>query len=285
MGLRPRTNHRDARRAPRLISGIVVAGLLAMASACGGGSSSGGKQKGAGTLDFLTASPSAAMLRDVGSTVDLEITGISTTKKKTDLTAASRGTTYVSSDPNVAVMTMNGRVIRVGPGTATITVTNGTTTLMVAVYSDDALALSDGDFDFALGMGPADAGGTLEVPVLLEVGANDFGAYRTKVTFDAAQFEYVKVKPGADVKKPLAVRTDVAGEVEFLGAYDAGSGQAATGTIEIARLVLRATGVPGDASKITGEALEVFDSTFPAIAIGPVTPRPFVAGDRWLPIE
>ena len=73
--------------------------------------------------------------------------------------------------------------------------------------------------------------------------------------------------------------------MEILDAYSPDLGQTLTGSIEAVRIVLRAVGDPGDASLVTGSAVEVFDTAFPAAPIGPAVPRPFVTGVRWLAIN
>ena len=264
---------------------LVAAALapLCLALSCGGKSRS--DPVPLGTVESIVVLPAAVMLRGPLSTVQLEVTGITDTGRTVDLTAPAEGTTYASSDPGVADVTMDGLVSRQGVGTATLTVTNGAFSVVAPVYSDTAPPLTEGDFDFLLGSAPAKQGETLTIPLMLEVGAKTFGSYRAIVTFDSAQFEFVRTTQGPDLGSALAVRSDVAGEVEILDTYTPSLGQSLTGRIDLVRIVLRATGSAGDSSMITGTAVEVFDDAFPALPIGPSTPRAFVTGNRWLAIQ
>ncbi|MCZ6691973.1 MAG: cohesin domain-containing protein [Planctomycetota bacterium] len=251
---------------------------------CGGGSSSGSRTP-LGTVQSIEIAPAAVMLRDVSSTVQLRVTGLTDTGRTVDLTASTEGTTYATSSMAVADVSPEGLVTRRGAGTAMLTVTNGLFQATALVYADTASPLTEGDFDFQLGIGPVEQGKTVTVPLILDAGSKTFGSYRALVTFDPAHFEFVAANAGSDVQAPLAVRSDTPGEVEVLGTYAPSLGQSLTGTIELSRLVLRAIGSQGDASIITGNALEVFNNDFPALSIGPATPRPFVSGSRWLVID
>lgn len=258
--------------------------LLVLAVACGGGSSST-KTPPLGTVESLEVTPGAVMLRDASSAVSVEVTGITDTGRTVDLTASTEGTTYASSDTAVADVTAEGVVSAQGPGTATLTVTNGTIIATAPIYSDMSAPLTEGDFDLVGGEGPVRKGETVTIPLVLDGGSKTFGSYRVLITFEQSHFEFVRATEGADLGDPLAVRSDTPGQVEILDAYSPDLGQTLTGPIEAVRIVLRAVGDPGDASLITGSAVEVFDTAFPAAPIGPAVPRPFVTGVRWLAID
>ena len=264
----------------QLASCLMALALLASCS----GSSGGGR--GPGTLNGLEISPTAVLLRDAASSIPLTVYGVSTTLKKTDLTASASGTVYSTSDPLVASVTTEGVVGAVGPGTATITADNGGFMASVPVYSDYAPALTEGDFDLVAPAAPVPEGKTVTIPLVLEAGNRTFGSYRVRVTFDPTHFVVVQVAQGSDLGQALAARTDnAAGEVEILDTYDPSLGQTLTGQIEAVRIVLRAIGTAGQASIVTGEALGVSDDTFPAAPLGAATPRPFITGVRWMVIE
>ena len=110
-------------------------------------------------------------------------------------------------------------------------------------------------------------------------------SYRLRFTYDPAHFELVSVQGGADLNKPLAIEDDTPGEAVWTDTYSPSLGQTLAGTLEVARVVLRATGAPGDASIITGEAIGVWTTDFPAAPVGVPTPRPFVTGRRWMVVE
>ena len=91
----------------------------------------GGSQKAtttatitAATLLRLTVTPRAARLSAVGTEQPLLVTGAFSDGQSRDLTAASTGTTYESSNPFVAAVASDGRVKSVANGSATITVHN-----------------------------------------------------------------------------------------------------------------------------------------------------------------
>lgn len=259
---------------------VALAILLGMASACGGGSDS----KGQGQIKEITISPSPILLRDQTTTIPLEVKGLTTTGRRIDLTADPL-TVYATTDPAVAGVNPDGTVVPQGEGTASIQVTYDVFNATAEVYSDFTPALAPGDFDLVLPDDSVRPGSRVTVPVLLETGSQSFGSYRAKITFDPQQFELVKVTAGADLKNPTAIRSGTPGEVALLDTYQPSLGLSHTGTVEVARIVLRAVGPTGSASRITGEVLGIWDEAFPAVPIGPETPRAFVTGNRWIVIE
>lgn len=264
-------------RRNRVRSGLRWAALVAalgVVISCGGG---GGDSKPIGTPQALEISPTVVLLRSATSTVQVTVTAITDTGRRIDFTAASEGTIYASSDPAVADVSSDGLVTAQGPGMASLAATNGTLSAMVEIYSDYAPPLLEGDFDLDPGEAPARKGKTLTIPLIAEAGGRVFGSYRVVVTWDATRYDFVKVEKGADLKAPLAVRSDTPGVAEMVGTYSPALGQSLTGRIEAARIVLRATGDPGQVSLIRGTVLGVSDDAFPASPLGLPTPRPFVS--------
>lgn len=237
-----------------------------------------------GTVQEIRVSPGAVLLKDVAATVQLVVTGITDTGRTVDLTPSSEGTTYTTADPTVARVTLEGVVYPQGPGTTTLMASNATFTDTTEVYSDWAPPLMEGDFDLRVPDVPVLRGSSVTILLVLETGGKTFGSYRARITYDPDQFDLVGVAPGAGLGFPMAVRKDVAGEVEILDTYTPGTGQVLSGSIETARIVLRVKGDAGQASIITGEALGVSDDSFPSAPIGASTPRGFATGRRWLVI-
>jgi hypothetical protein len=263
------------------VASLVALTLLGGTGCKGSDSSRKKKQKPPASIEV---SPATVLLREVGATADLAVTGY-VDGSPVDLTPSTEGTTYASSDPAVATVDAEGVVTRVGPGQATLSIRNGAFTVLIPLYSDGATPLSEGDFDFVLGEETIGAGETATIPLILETGSREFGSFQVRVTWDPKHFDFVKTSPGDDLGAPLAVRSDTPGEIEIVHAYDPARGQPLSGTFEVTRILLRSRGASGDASMITGTVLEVFDSDFPALAIGPGTPRPFVSGARWLAVR
>jgi uncharacterized protein YjdB len=83
----------------------------------------------------ISVSPTMASLRSVGATQQLTVTGDFGAQGMLDQTAASRGTTYLSSNPAIATVSAAGLVTAVTPGTVTITATNRTRTAMATIES------------------------------------------------------------------------------------------------------------------------------------------------------
>lgn len=261
----------------------VVFSILSMGLfvSCGGGDGDGG---GPGVLKEIRVSPPIVMLRDTNTTVSLAVTGITTTGRRIDL-KFSPDTAYSTSNPPVATVTPVGVVAPQGEGTATITVVHLSFSALVPLYSDYTPALSAGDFDLAVPDEAPSPGERVTVPLLLETGSREFGSYQALITYDPNQLKLIKVAPGSDLGAPLAKRSDTPGEVEVLDTYRPSLGQSLTGTIEAARLVFKVVGDSGQASILTGKAIDASDDAFPAAPLGAATPRDFVTGKRWLAIE
>jgi hypothetical protein len=264
-----------------LVACLAVLALLAGAGCSGSDSKSKKKRKPPASLEV---SPPTVLLREVGATVNLAVTGY-VDGKPVDLTPSTEGTTYASSDAAVADVDAEGLVTRVGPGSAVLSIRNDAITIQIPLYSDEAAPLTEGDFDFVLDETTIDVGQMVTVPMILETGAREFGSFQVRITYDPDHFAFVKVAPGDDLGAPRAVRSDTPGEIEVVHAYDPARGQALSGTFEVLRIQLRSKGASGDASKITGTVVDIFDGAFPAVAIGPPTPRTFVSGDRWLAVR
>lgn len=255
--------------------------ILSVGLALSCGKDDGGGQ---GTLKEIRVTPSVVVLRTTSSSVSLDVKGITTTGKRIDL-KYSPDTTYASGDPSIATVTPVGIVVAEGTGVATITVSHLTFSAAVPTFCDYAPPLSDGDFDLAAPGEALKMGRSVTVPLILETGGRNFGSYQALVSYDQTQLKLIKVSPGADLGAPLAKRTDILGEVEVLGTYRPALGQSQTGTLEAARLVFRVTGDSGQSSTLTGRVVSVADDSFPAATLGPPTPRDFVTGRRWMPIE
>lgn len=259
-----------------------LAAPLLLALAC---SKSSDSDKGPGVVQSLRINPSVALLRDAASTLQLQVLGVTSTGKTVDLTASTEGTLYSSTNPPVAAVTPEGLVAAVGRGTAAIAITNGAFSTILPVYSDFSPALTEGDFDLVVLAQPVRKGAIVAIPLVLDGGTKRLGSYRVVVTFNPAQYEVVSVGAGSDLGVPLAVNRDDPGRVVIADGFDPALGASPTGTQEAARILLRVTGDPGQASIITGEVLGISNDQFPAAPIGPSTPRPFLTGSRWLAIE
>jgi hypothetical protein len=254
--------------------------VLGMLPACGGSSDS----KGKGKLKAIKVTPSPVILRDQSATISLEVTGITTTGRRVDL-SADPSTVYASLDMTVATVTPVGVVVPQGEGVAQVAVQYPGFSETVDLYSDFTPDLTAGDFDLVAPDEALKPGSKVTVPVLLETGGETFGSFRAKVTYDPTHLELVKVIASRDLGEPMAIRSDTPGEVEVTDTYKPSAGQSLTGTVEVARAVFRAIGPTGTGSVVTGEAMGVSDSSFPARPIGDPTPRPFVTGKRWVVIR
>ena len=264
----------------RFALAALVAVAMALTASCGGGSSS----KGKGKPKEIRLNPSTVILRSATSTIDVKVILVSTTGNKSNVTG-DPATSVTSSDSAVATVVGGMTVIPQGPGKATLNVSHQGFTAQAVIYSDFTPALAAGDFDVAAPPAAVRQGKKVTVPVLLETGSAVFGSYRLRVTYDPAQFDLLNVVGGADLNKPLALEADIDGEATWTDTYSPSLGQSLTGTIEVARLVLRAIGAPGDSSILTGDALGVWTNDFPAAPVGDATPRAFVTGRRWMVIE
>lgn len=271
-----------AMRSVRTLVACLALLALLVGMGCSGSDSKAKKKRNPPAS--LDVSPPTVLLREVGATVDLAVTGY-VDGKPVDLTPSTEGTIYVSSDTGVADVDAEGVVTRVGPGTAVLSIRNDAITIQIPLYSDEAAPLAQGDFDFVLSETTIGVGEIATIPMILETGAKEFGSFQVRVTWDPKHFDFVKAAPGDDLGDPIAVRSDTPGEIEVVHVHDPARGQPLSGTFEVIRIHLRSKGASGDASKITGTVLEVFDGAFPAVAIGQATPRPFVSGDRWLAVR
>lgn len=92
-------------------------------------------------LDSITVVPSSSTLKGLSSTKQLVVLGNWNDGSTTNLTAASEGTTYVSSDPTKATISSAGLVSAVAAGTSTITATNSgkTGTCSITVVAPTSL--------------------------------------------------------------------------------------------------------------------------------------------------
>ena len=93
-------------------------------------------------LDSLSISPDSFTLTSAGETRQLTVTGTYSDGNTEDLTAASTGTTYTSSNPDVALVSPDGLVTAgTANGTAIITATNTgiSASASVEVYIDVTL--------------------------------------------------------------------------------------------------------------------------------------------------
>lgn len=76
-------------------------------------------------LTDVNVRPTSVSLTSRNQRIQLRVVGTLEKGDKQDLTLASDGTTYTSSDPKVATIDKDGKVLAVGTGTTTITVTHG----------------------------------------------------------------------------------------------------------------------------------------------------------------
>jgi alpha-tubulin suppressor-like RCC1 family protein len=116
-----------------------------------------------GALDFgtavpiashLTVSPAAARIVGLGATQQLSVGSTFADLTTGDVTPASTGTTYRSSNPAVATVSAGGLVTAVGPGSALIYALNdgagGLSTVSVLPASLTSLSVVPGSLSFAL---------------------------------------------------------------------------------------------------------------------------------------
>lgn len=265
----------------RFALAAVAVVAIALGTSCGGGSSS---SKGKGKPKEIRLDPPVVILRGAADTVDVRVILVSTTGRKTDVTA-DPGTSLTSSDTAVATVAGGTTITPQSAGKATLNASHAGFTAQATVYSDFAPALAAGDFDVAAPPEAVKAGKKVTVPVLLEMGAAELGSYRLRVTYDPAHWDLLNVVGGPELDRPLALVTATDGEATWTDTYSPSLGQALDGTIEVARLVLRAIGAPGDESILAGDAIGVWTNDFPASPVGDPTPRPFVTGRRWMVIE
>jgi hypothetical protein len=84
-------------------------------------------------LRLLDVSPADVALTEAGLQQSLVVQGIYQDDSTRDLTAATTGTTYQSSNPGVVTVDANGQLTTQGNGTATITATHGGVSAYVTV--------------------------------------------------------------------------------------------------------------------------------------------------------
>jgi len=87
----------------------------------------------ASALSTLSVSPANVVLTDAGLPQSLVVLGNYADASQRDLSGARTGTVFVSQDPAVASVDVDGRVTAAGNGSTTIAVTNGTATGTVVV--------------------------------------------------------------------------------------------------------------------------------------------------------
>jgi hypothetical protein len=97
------------------------------------------------TLTGITVAPSSVRFSAVGSTRALTVTGQLSDQTTTDLTSAASGTTYESSNPYVAKVSIDGVITAFGNGEATITARNAALTAIVGVVVETGVTLTSLD--------------------------------------------------------------------------------------------------------------------------------------------
>jgi len=113
-------------------------------------------------------------------------------------------------------------------------------------------------------------GGTIVVSLYVESGNTATGSYSATLTYNDTDFTLKKVSRGrCPLKDPFLVDESTSGTVFISGMNSAEPQMDAQGELEVARLVFEATGTTGAQLNVTGQLLNLADTAYPAVDIGP----------------
>jgi hypothetical protein len=91
------------------------------------------------TVQSLTVDPASVTITSQDATQQLTVTGLFSDGVSRDVSSSALGTKYASADPTIATVGEDGLITAIGRGITTVTVTNGSATLVENVIVNQAV--------------------------------------------------------------------------------------------------------------------------------------------------